>query len=176
MKKMLLFISSFALSLSFFGYADQTRSLTDDELSHKINHAIEGGWFSEGFDNVSFDNENGNITLKGTVDSAEDKEEVEARVKKVDGVKNVDDQILVQTDKSDKPEKKTAKKIRKVLKGGWFTKGYEGVTFELSDGEVTLMGTVDSESDREEVQKRIEKIDGVKEVSNQIQVQPKQAK
>lgn len=173
MKKVFFLIPSFFLSLCAFANADQTRAISEEDLTHKVNQAIEGGWFSEGFDNVSFDNDNGNITLKGTVDSAEDKNEVESRVKKIDGVKSVDDQIQVQNEKSEKPERKIAKKIRKVLRGGWFTKGYDGVTFDLDDGEVTLKGTVDSESDLNEVQKKVEKIDGVKQVNNQIQVQSK---
>ncbi len=72
-------------------------NMNDDNLKHKIKDALSSGWFSGKFENVKFELDNGVVTLKGTVDSQENKDMAEKKVLKVEGIKKVDNQITVST-------------------------------------------------------------------------------
>lgn len=63
-----------------------------------------------------------------------------------------------------------SKKIHDKLDSGWFTKGYEQVTVQVYNGNVQLGGSVDTQSDREKVEREVRAIDGVKNVDSQINV------
>lgn len=62
-------------------------------------------------------------------------------------------------------------KIQDKLKGGWFTKGYPGVSAKVDHGNVTLTGTVASTKDKEKLDKEIREMDGVHSLNSQIRVE-----
>lgn len=76
---------------------DATRPevISDVQLKQKIQDALAGGFFGKEYKSVSFDVHNGDVILRGTVDSDSDKKEVVKRVHDVKGVKRVDDQIRI---------------------------------------------------------------------------------
>lgn len=61
-------------------------------------------------------------------------------------------------------------KIHDKLKGGWFTKGYPGVTAKIENGNVTLTGNIASAKDKEKLDKEIREMDGVKSLNSQLRV------
>lgn len=75
---------------------------TDREIEQEIRDDLSPGWFSKGFESVTFQVLNGNVTLRGTVETNEDKDDIEDSVKDIDGVKNVNNQIIVTGKKSSK--------------------------------------------------------------------------
>ena len=71
------------------------KAVSDLDIRKKIHDALSPGWFSKGFEEVTFEVNNGNIDLGGYVDTIDDKHKVEEKVKKIDGVKNINNQIQV---------------------------------------------------------------------------------
>jgi osmotically-inducible protein OsmY len=68
-------------------------------------------------------------------------------------------------------EQQLQKKIHDKLKGGWFTKGYPGVSAQIVNGDVTLTGVVASTKDKEKIDKEIREIEGVRSLNSQIRVE-----
>lgn len=62
--------------------------------------------------------------------------------------------------------------IKDKLKGGWFGKSFEAVEVNEQNGVVTLTGVVMSEQDKQDVEKQVKEIPEVKQVNNQLQVNP----
>lgn len=60
-----------------------------------------------------------------------------------------------------------AKEIRKALKGGWFTPGYEQVAVEVFNGNVILRGTVETWNDKTKIERKILKIKGVQTLNTE---------
>lgn len=86
-------------------YADKPATYTDtqrrdqkavpDQDIAKDVHNVLAGWFTTEYPNVTFDVNNGVVTLNGSVDKQDDKSKIEAEVKKINGVKQVDNKITV---------------------------------------------------------------------------------
>lgn len=67
----------------------------DNRIAKKVQDAIQGGIFSTRYNNVTFDVANNAVTLKGTVENEKDKRSLQESIAKIDGVKNVNNQIRV---------------------------------------------------------------------------------
>lgn len=76
---------------------DDTAS-SDLAIFKKAQSALSSGLFSSGYEHVFFDVDDGYITLRGTVDTAENKDKIEKNMKDIEGVKGVTNKITV-TDK-----------------------------------------------------------------------------
>ena len=63
-------------------------------------------------------------------------------------------------------------KIKDKLKGGWFGKSFEAVDVNADNGVVTISGVVLSEQDKQDVENKVKEIPEVKQVNNQLQVNP----
>lgn len=72
-----------------------TKVISDQEINDKIRDAIGSGWFSKGYENVSFNVRNGNVSLRGSVATLDDRKNVEDAVRKIEGVRSVDNQIVI---------------------------------------------------------------------------------
>ena len=170
--------------------SDNQRTASDPEINKKIQETLGSGWFSKGFQNVSFDVNNGNVNLRGSVDTLENKNKVEDSVRKIDGVKQVNNQITIVKENSDRypdsqlqdSEKKYPQdfasnsqdrqlnaEIRDKL-SGWFSKGYETLVIKTTNGVVVISGTVDKPEDIQKINDQIRNIEGVKSVNNQLTV------
>jgi osmotically-inducible protein OsmY len=168
---------------------DQQRN-SDQEIHKKIQDTLSSGWFSKGFQNVMFDVNNGNVNLRGSVDTLDDKNKVESSVRDIDGVRQVNNQITVTPDTTrssgdsrnqyaqkypqdtaaNQQDRDLNAKIRDKLSGGWFSKGYETIVIKTTNGVVVLSGTVDRIEDGQKIANDIKAIEGVKSVNNQLTV------
>lgn len=81
-------------------FTNRSEIVSDQDLTKKIRDKIGSGWFSRGYEDVQVAVNNGNVTLAGTVRTIDDKQKVEKEVRKIDGVKNVDNRISVQEEAS----------------------------------------------------------------------------
>lgn len=169
-----------------------TGYISDQDISKKIHDAIGSGWFSSGYENVTFELYNGNVTLKGFVDTLDGKKQVEDEVRKIDGVKQINNQINVNSQKmpydqranhaSDIEEYKTKFPNDKAMSDsdrvlnaqirdkldGWFTREYLMIVLNTSNGVVTVSGTVDNYDDIQKITKAIQETNGVKNVTNRL--------
>lgn len=62
------------------------------------------------------------------------------------------------------------KEIRNALGTGWFTEGYPGVNYKVYNGNVVLTGTVKHTDDIKKVEEKVQKLEGVLHVDNQLSV------
>ncbi|MCC5831732.1 MAG: BON domain-containing protein [Chlamydiales bacterium] len=65
-------------------------------------------------------------------------------------------------------DQKANEQIRKGIQS--YLKNFRNVNFSIDDGVVTLSGSVPSDKDKENLEKAIRKIPGVKDVKNEIEV------
>jgi len=65
----------------------------DQDVTNKISAVLNSDQFSNGFQDVTFDVTDGNVVLKGSVDTLKNKNSIEESVKKIEGVKTVDNQV-----------------------------------------------------------------------------------
>jgi len=73
---------------------DQAKSEADRTLNQNIRQALSADTsLSTSAKNVHFNTENGKVTLQGTVPTEKDKKDIEAKVEKITGVKDVDNQL-----------------------------------------------------------------------------------
>jgi osmotically-inducible protein OsmY len=75
--------------------SNSQRPLSDQELVKKIHDKLSSGWFSKGYQNVSYDVSNGNVALRGTVETINDKSKVEETVRGIEGVRQISNQITI---------------------------------------------------------------------------------
>lgn len=71
-------------------------TLSDQDLLKKIHDKIGPGWFSQGYDQVKAQVNNGVVTLRGSVKTWKDKEKVEADVRNIHGVRSLNSQISIE--------------------------------------------------------------------------------
>lgn len=168
--------------------------VSDQELNKKIQDALSSGWFSKGFQNVSAEVNNGNVTLRGSVDTLENKNKAEENVKNIDGVKQVNNQISIakETPNAYSPsqlqdlakkypqdvatsaqDRQLNAKIRDKLSNNWMSKNYETLVIKTANGIVIISGTVDKPEDVQDVNDQVKNVEGVQSVTNQLNVKNK---
>lgn len=166
---------------------------SDEEIAKSVSNIVNPGWFSSGYQSVSFNVSNGVVTLKGAVESKDAKDTIEQKVKKIDGVKRIDNQITIASKASNSDDysndqlKDSEKKypqdyaatnqdrqintqIRSKLSGNWLSKNFDNLAIRVNNGVVTITGTVDNRNDLKTLNDRIKdlkSIEGVKSVDNQ---------
>ncbi|MEX1013436.1 MAG: BON domain-containing protein [Waddliaceae bacterium] len=69
--------------------AHDGRQLSDSEIEKRVRDELSGGWFSNKYQDVHVEVSNGAVVLSGTVDSKSDSKDLEKKVKKISGVRNV---------------------------------------------------------------------------------------
>jgi osmotically-inducible protein OsmY len=173
---------------------------SDPQISKRINDAVGPGWLSKGYPNVTFEVNNGNVTLSGTVNSLDDKKKIEDSVRKIDGVRQINNQITVnpsdkatsylrsftnladndskiRTAEENYPQDSAATDSDRLLNAeiraklkGWFTNNYDGLSIITKNGVVTIIGTVDSADDLKKLNEKVKNIKGVNSVNNQAQI------
>lgn len=170
---------------------NQPQTMSDQEITKKIRTALSSGWFTKGYDDVTFDVRNGTVTLRGTVETPDNKDRVEETVKRIDGVKQVNNQLVVtkgnsvslsdsemQKSETEFPQDFAATsqdrmlnaKIREKLNGGWLSKGYQTLVIKTTDGVVVITGTVDKPEDIKKISDQVKSIEGVRSINNRAVV------
>lgn len=167
----------------------QQQSAGDDEISKNVQETIYG-WFSSGNKNVAFEVNDGVVTLTGIVNSPEEKSKIEDSVKKIKGVKQVNNKINVNdtkkiayydpqsgTSTTKNAEKKSPKdyaalendkRINSEIRQKLDSNSLNSVVIITANGIVTLGGSVDNPEKVDDVISDIEKIEGVKKVNNKV--------
>lgn len=178
------------------------KAVSDEEIAKEVHEAVSSNWLSSGYPDVTFDVNNGTVNLRGFVKTAEEKTKLESAIKKIDGVKQVNNEISVGEAKTANNGKKNAyfatseTKIQKTEKtypqdtaatdadrqinsklrsklSGWFTTGYETIVLNTSNGVVTITGFVEKTDDIQKINKDAKNIEGVKTVNNNVNVKKK---
>lgn len=62
------------------------------------------------------------------------------------------------------------KKIQDSLRGTAFSKGYKSVNVQVTNGVVSLTGNVDTEQERQDVKSKVQGINGVRSINDQLDV------
>ena len=71
------------------------QNTSDQEIAQKVHDSISAGWFSKGYQDVSFDVRNGVVSLRGSVNAQDDRSKIEDSIRKINGVRQVNNQINV---------------------------------------------------------------------------------
>ena len=113
----------------------------------------------------------GEIALEGTVPTPQAQEVVVEHAEALPEVNAVENKLTVWNSgrAKDHTDAELARTIHKVLTWN-STMGGTSVVVHVNGGEVTLTGTVESESTRQNIEQRIQKITGVLRVFNQLTV------
>lgn len=164
---------------------------SDRDINGKVDDVVGSGWFSKGFENVSYDVNNGNVTIRGSVDTIENKNKIEDKIRNIDGVKSVTNDLKIRKENSSaysesqlqSSEKKFPRdsattiqdrelnaRIRDKLSNGWLWDSYETLVIKTDNGIVILSGMVDKPEDVQKVTDRLKEVEGVKSIKNQLTV------
>jgi len=142
---------------------------------------------------VNVDTLSGDVTLKGEVPTQEEKDAAEQVARKVEGVRSVNNQIIVNPtaagsglptgNEMKQQAEKAAGKVEQEVKRGaseaflqgeikarLIAAGYGNVAVVVEQGMATLSGEVASDKDRIAVEAIVEKIKSVEKVDNQLAV------
>lgn len=125
------------------------------------------------FKNVQVSVQNGVATLTGTVDVADAKYQADERVHRTKGITAVDNQIQVEG-----PSVPDAELQQKVLKSveydraGYRVTPFNAISVSVQDGVVTLAGHAYGPVDADSAVSTVANMKGVKDVINDIQVDP----
>lgn len=145
--------------------ADADNTLRAEVMNRALNKSQ--------FKNVQASVKNGVVTLTGTVDVADQKFQADQRVHRVKGVQSVDNEIQVAG-----PEIPDAELQQRVLRAvqydraGWRTQAFNAISVSVKDGVVTLGGHAYGPVDADSAFATVANIKGVKDVINDIQVDP----
>lgn len=170
------------------------KNVSDQELQKKVRDSL-SSWFSNDYKNVSADVNNGNVTLRGSVNTNDDRKKIEDKIRKIDGVRQINNQITVAesktawndsynyADNDSKMRENEQKypndyaatdadrmlnsKIRDKISNTWFG-GYDTIILKTTNGVVIITGKVDSFDDIKKINEKIKGVDGVKTVNNQV--------
>lgn len=113
---------------------------------------------------------NGVVTLEGTVSSADTKAAAEAAAMSVEGVKSVDNNLLISENSEQVAEASRiasdtwiTTKVKSLLLADSIAQGFD-VSVDTKGGVVTLSGTLDSQDDIQHVRDIAAEVEGVKSV------------
>lgn len=120
---------------------------------------------------INVDTDNGVVTLFGVVPTKEAKAAAEANVRKVDGVKQVDNALeVVPAAKQEAGEVKDEDALRATKDALDNTDAFDNVSVEVKNGVARLTGTVPSQSDWLRAAVTARSIRGVRSVNNDLKV------
>lgn len=162
---------------------DSATLSSDQALQKNIKDKLSSGWFSEGYERVEVNVNNGSVTLNGTVGTTEDKNKIEKEVRNIEGVKSLTSNLIVKEKQAGKDEaahypQDTAAspadqqlnlKIRDEITG-WFWDSYKGLSLNTVNGVVEIRGEVESLKAQQDVMNAIQKIEGVKSVKSAMHI------
>jgi len=177
---------------SIFGAACTERQVDDAILTARIKTRMTAdGRISPTRVNVV--TLNGDVTLKGEAPTQEEKDAAEEVARKVEGVRNVSNQITVNPaaagsgvpsgnemkQQAEKAASDIGREVKKEttkalllgeIKARLAAAGYSNIEVGVEQGVVTLKGEAPSDKDRIAVEAIVEKVDGVVKVNNQVVV------
>lgn len=72
-----------------------TKIVTDEDISKQVHEVLSSGWLSSGYPDVTFDVNNGVVTLRGYVKNSDEKAKLETSIRKIDGVRQVNNEVSI---------------------------------------------------------------------------------
>ena len=149
-------------------------SKTDSELKQAVSRELE--WDTRIDDaEIGVAVSSGVVTLSGTVSSWGKRSAAEKAAHRVDGVLDVANDIAVAVPGSArKTDAQIAHAVRHALEWNVFVPD-QRIQSTVSDGWVTLAGDVDYHNERDDAERAVRDLAGVRGVTNQIGVKPPQA-
>lgn len=164
----------------------ENQSSSDTLLQQKVDDTLKNNYLRKNYKQVNARVYNGNVTLTGTVESDQDRLDAEKRVRDIKGVRQVNDQLRVDSSTigyndemasnrnadlaSNTSDADLQQKVDDTLKNNYVRKNFDSVTATVNNGVVTLTGTVDSDKDRQEISQRLQKIKGISNINDRLQV------
>ncbi len=170
---------------------DNQRTRSDQEISKKIQMMLNSGWIVKGFKHVSFDVNNGEVILRGAVDTLESKNKIEKVVREIEGVRQINNQLTIikeslvaysesQLQSSEKKypqdiawtslDRQINAKIRDKLSSGGLSKEYEVLEIRTTNGIVVISGLIDKREDIQRMTDEVKEVEGVRSISTQLTV------
>lgn len=148
-------------------------TLTDTEIDRAVTEELE--WNPRVDDTgLAVSVKDGVVTLAGYVDCYAKKIAACDAAHRVRGVLDVIDEIEVRSSGTAKSDAELAKNVRRALEWDVYVPD-ERIKSTVSDGHVRLEGEVDRAHERDDAAQAVERLHGVRGVSNLIVVKPKRA-
>jgi osmotically-inducible protein OsmY len=119
--------------------------------------------------NIEVTVEQGRAVLTGVTTTVYDKNRAERAARKE--AEDVDNQIRVFPD-GEYHDAEIVKGVRKAVLGYAYYSIFDGVAFAVEDGAVWLTGSVYQPWRKEAIEKRISRVEGIRELHSDIEVQP----
>ncbi len=174
-----LILSSVALAQTTALPSYGSRINPSDRIAREVMHELLMLPYYSVFDDLAYSVNGDTVTLMGEVVDPVTKSDAEARVKKIEGVKRVVNNIEVL------PPSPMDDRIRREVYRAVF--GSDGlyryamgavpsVHIVVKNGHVKLVGTVDNESDKNIAEIRAKSVPGVFSVENDLQVENQKSK
>lgn len=89
------YISSSSEQPKMYHNQPGSSDVTDEDVENKINDILKTQFQPYEIGDVAFSVTNGKVTLTGTVETLANKRKIEALIKRIDAVNNIDNQIEV---------------------------------------------------------------------------------
>ena len=150
-----------------------TQQAEENRISREVRHQILMLPYYSVFDDLGYRVDGNTVTLVGAVADPVVKGDAEAAVKHIEGVEQVNNQIKVlppspMDDQIRRAEFRAIYSTPQLQKYGWYA--VQGIHIIVQNGHVTLMGTVDSEADKNMAALRANTVPNVFSVNNELQV------
>jgi len=147
-----------------------TTTLSDSEIMKKVQQELEWNPRVDAL-GISTRVKDGVVTLAGSVESYAKKIAALDAVHRLAGVLDIADEMIVQPGTRAKKDNEIAQAVRAALVWDVFVPD-EQIRSTVSDGWVSLEGVVDRWQQRDDAGRCVERLSGVRGVTNRIEVKP----
>ncbi|MCB1929278.1 MAG: BON domain-containing protein [Rhodocyclaceae bacterium] len=151
--------------------------VSDTVVTTKVKTALAADTTTEAIE-IEVETTRGVVSLRGEVDSEAESKQAEKLALGIEGVREVDNELIVAKDADGKDKGAVTRyindaaltaKVKTALAADSVTEAFE-IDVETTRGVVLLSGQVDSEKELTQAQKVASAIDGVREVMNRLTV------
>lgn len=143
--------------------------VSDQELYYRVQKVLDAkkGNFYTG---VNADVRNGVVILSGIIQSEAERSDLKSQIQKVNGVNKIDDQLYIRANIDKNLDQMLAQRAADALQNANSGNAYKNVQVSARDGVITLTGTVEQDYQKRDAQNKVMRINGVRNVDNQIKV------
>lgn len=145
----------------------------DRQLTLKAQNSLRGGKLSKGYDNVTVYVRHGIATVTGSIEKESEQNDILKRIQDIDGIQDVENHLSLNASERSLTDSQLALKARETLKGGVISRGYDNINVNVRNGKATIKGNVATASEQADIIKRIQDIDGIKDIENLITIKKK---
>jgi osmotically-inducible protein OsmY len=178
-------------NVSDAGTTVPNQNAADVLLQNKVDEALKNNYLKKNYTGVKAHVFNGNVTLSGAIETEQDRQEVENRIRSLKGVQKINDQLQIgeaygSTSSNDSStadadtsiassdvsvsDQDLQKAVDDTLRNNYVKKNFDNVMAKVSNGVVTITGTIENEKDRQEITQRLRKIKGISNIDDRLQI------